>query len=349
MAARLAALVLCLLLFLCAQTQGAVYRVPSEYPTLRDALQAITEEGDTVLVAPGTYTGWDNKDLLLAFRVVVLSEEGPDVTVIDCEDESRAFRIIQGNPPRIEGFTITHGRESQGGAIHCDRSSPEIVNCRIVECRGVGGPGLGGGVYCYGGAPQLVGCIIQGNDAIEGGGIHCVESSLRLENCLITGNEGFFGGGLFQRSGVVEILSSTFSANRGGGGGIHAREAAAAHIDRTILWGNCNNIGQPNDVYLYDAQSALSMSCCAVDSSSFTGPGQFEFLDQSVFTDPRFCEPGDCQGAPSLEGDYSLFSDSPCLPQNSPCGLLIGALGEGCVPPTATLPTSWGRIKRMFQ
>lgn len=352
MAARLAFTVLGLLLFLSTQVQGTVYRVPSEYPTIRDALQAITQEGDTVLVAPGTYTGWGNKDLLLAFQVTVMSEQGPDMTVIDCEYESRAFRIIQGNPPTIEGFTITHGRENQGGAINCEQSSPQIVNCRIVDSRGwnPSGPGHGGGVYCYGGAPRLVECIIQGNEAIEGGGIYCLESALRIDNCLITGNEGFFGGGLCLRSGFTEIRSTTFSGNRGGGGAIFASGGSTVHADRSILWGDCFIIeGDSNEVYLEDAQSTLSMSCCAVDSSSLTGEGLFEFLDESVFTDPRFCEPLDCQVAPSVGGDYSLFNDSPCLPQNSPCGLLIGALGEGCDTPTATKPTTWGRIKSLFR
>jgi hypothetical protein len=351
MAARLAVTVLVLLLFV-SQVQGTVYRVPSEYPTIRDALQAINQEGDTVLVAPGTYTGWGNKDLLLAFEVMVMSEQGPDMTVIDCEDESRAFRIIQGNPPTIEGFTITNGRDSQGGAIHCEQSSPEIVNCRIMSSRASNpsGAGHGGGVYCYGGAPRLVECVIQGNEATEGGGIYCLESELRIDNCLITGNEGFFGGGLFQRSGFVEIRSATFSGNLGAGGGIHARDAASAHADRSILWGNCLIVdGISSQVYLSDAQSTLSMSCCAVDSIGLTGQGLFAFLDESVFTDPRFCEPLDCQAAPSVGGDYTLFSNSPCLPENSPCGLLIGALGEGCDGPTATKPTTWGRIKSLFR
>ena len=50
--------------------------------------------------------------------------------------------------------------------------------------------------------------------------------------------------------------------------------------------------------------------------------------------DPRFCEAWTClTGTPLPGGDYHLRSDSPCLPQFSPCGELIGALGEGCATP----------------
>jgi len=60
--------------------------------------------------------------------------------------------------------------------------------------------------------------------------------------------------------------------------------------------------------------------------------------------DPLFCGPD--------IGDYTLRSDSPCLPGNHPdgyaCGL-IGAFGEGCSGPTAVEQASWGDIKSMFR
>ncbi|MCK4680296.1 T9SS type A sorting domain-containing protein, partial [bacterium] len=42
--------------------------------------------------------------------------------------------------------------------------------------------------------------------------------------------------------------------------------------------------------------------------------------------DPLFCDAGN--------GDFTLAGDSPCLPPNNSCGVLIGAHGQGCPPTT---------------
>ena len=56
--------------------------------------------------------------------------------------------------------------------------------------------------------------------------------------------------------------------------------------------------------------------------------------------DPLFC---------GLDaGDFSVASQSPCLPSNNSCGVLIGALEEGCAP-IALRPESWGRIKAAYR
>ena len=62
-------------------------------------------EGDTVLVGPGTYTGPGNRDIELSGKaIVVVSENGPEETVIDCEgnpeDPHRGFCFRQ--PPRFQ-------------------------------------------------------------------------------------------------------------------------------------------------------------------------------------------------------------------------------------------------------
>ncbi len=42
----------------------------------------------------------------------------------------------------------------------------------------------------------------------------------------------------------------------------------------------------------------------------------------NISTDPLFCD--------AENWDYTLFNNSPCLPANNDCGLLMGALGQGC-------------------
>ena len=59
--------------------------VPGEYSTIQSAIDA-AEDGDIVLVADGTYTGSGNRDISYKGKAItVMSENGPESTVIDCE------------------------------------------------------------------------------------------------------------------------------------------------------------------------------------------------------------------------------------------------------------------------
>lgn len=63
--------------------------VPADQPTIQAGMDAAAN-GDTVLVAPGTYTGDGNRDLLFPSKgLVVQSESGPRASIIDCEGSRR--------------------------------------------------------------------------------------------------------------------------------------------------------------------------------------------------------------------------------------------------------------------
>lgn len=86
--------------------RGSTLRVPSEYSRIASAIDAAFE-GDTVLVAPGTYTGPGNRDIQFYGKdIVLLSEGGPEVTIIDCQARGdihhRGFDLSNGETSATE-------------------------------------------------------------------------------------------------------------------------------------------------------------------------------------------------------------------------------------------------------
>lgn len=88
--------VMLLLLFATCCLAG-INRVPSDYPTIQAALDASTD-GDTVLVAPGIYTGEGNRDIDFKGKAItVKSEKDPQTCIIDCqgtEDEQHRGLLL---------------------------------------------------------------------------------------------------------------------------------------------------------------------------------------------------------------------------------------------------------------
>ncbi len=164
------------------------------FDAIQDGIDA--SSGDEVVVLDGTYTGAGNKNLDFGGRAItVRSENGPESTIIDCENDGRAFYFHSGETEVsvLNGFTLRNGNVyDSGGGIYCDFSSPTIINYTI-----------------------------SGNSADEGGGMGNTWSSVTVSNCVFHGNTGHNGGGLHNGLGSEATLTncafSDNSAHRGGG------------------------------------------------------------------------------------------------------------------------------------
>jgi hypothetical protein len=232
---------------------GTVRHVPIQYPTIQAGIDAAVD-GDTVLVAAGTYTGIGNRDVdFLAKAIVVMSESGPEATVIDCQgvpsDPHRGFRFVnrEDTSSVLKGFTITNGCASNGGAIRCNRSSPTIVDNIIIENTA----NSGGGIHCEHAHPVIVGNTIAGNTAAEGGGgIMCASSSPTVVGNTITGNITAdalsYGGGIHCYDySLPAIEGNLFQSNSSGeaGGAIMCYWYSTASIEGNIIVENTSHNG----------------------------------------------------------------------------------------------------------
>ena len=244
MSGRACGNILLLLLLPCLTGAGTI-RVPSDYPVIQAAIDAASEH-DSVLVAPGVYSGSGNKNLTLGNKnLVISSENGAQATVIDCEGEGRGF-YLQGllTPATvIQGFTITNGNGNAkpygGGAIFVAGGSPTVVDCHFVSNSAPGAiqNGGGGAICLYNSESTISNCEfvdnearIHSNDPLgrapNGGGIATYNSHIRLRDCRFEGNH---------------------AADRGGGGGITVSIALpgkpAAVIDDCEFRGNRASVG----------------------------------------------------------------------------------------------------------
>jgi len=312
-----------------------------DFLTIQQGLDAASN-GDTVLVAPGIYTGDRNKSLVFGGASVVLMGTGErDEVVIDCEGSGRGFYIGGGASPVIENLMVTNGDTLKGGGMYLEGTSPTIRNVRFVGNASTDG---GGGLYCRNGSPTLEDVLFDLNTAfIQGGGMLCVNSSptLRdvafyhnraegsgggmacifsspaLSNCVFRESWAVFGGALFCGTSNPSVIECTFVDNVGSeGSGIACYSGSAPSITRTIMAHN-----GPDEVLLCDASSPFTTLSCIFDNGEFNDLCG-SYTTSMLYLDPLFCD---------LEsGDLTLRSASVCLPSNNSWGIQIGAFGEGC-------------------
>jgi hypothetical protein len=226
-------------------SSAGTIHVSADQPTIQAGIDAAVD-GDTVLVADGTYTGVGNRDIdFLGKAIVVMSENGPETCIIDCESLGRGFNFQNAEDSNsiLQGFTIRNGWASTGGGILCSATSPTIRG-NILTGNTATGSYLrgGGGIYCGESSPVIEDNVMVGNATTTmysaGGAIDCSESSPMIEGNTITRNTANgWGGGINAESSSPTIVGNLFTGNTaviGAAGGIGCWSSTALITDNTI-------------------------------------------------------------------------------------------------------------------
>jgi subtilase family serine protease len=240
---------------------GATIHVPSDQPTIQSAIAAAAA-GDTVLVAPGTYS---ENIRFLGKAITVTSESGPTLTIIDGgqADSVAAFVSGEGAASVLSGFTLQNGRSGfdtpgfgDGGGIRISSASPTILDNLIVDNAAC----VGAGVSVRFGSPRIQGNTIAHNEqrgctgGVGGGGIALVGSSTAqiLDNTITDNFMGSAAGGgisLFAagtptiRGNVIAGNTATGVSPCAKGGGIALVNASDALIAGNLIVGNSAGCG----------------------------------------------------------------------------------------------------------
>lgn len=224
-------------ILLCPAAVAATIHIPADYSTIQAGIDAASN-GDTVLVAPGTYV--ENIDFL-GKAIIVTSESGPVLTVIDGGDPANidlastvSFKNSEGSDSILKGFTIANGSGTLvsggqcGGGIYCDQASPTIEHNIITSnsCGDIYLGGSGGGIFSREGSPVIKDNLITNNGVAShysgsaGGGLYCSGGlCLVKQNRIIENFAGGSGGGIvINSSGRIERnLIKDNEANNGPG------------------------------------------------------------------------------------------------------------------------------------
>jgi parallel beta-helix repeat protein len=195
-------------------TYATIIHVPEDYASLHGAL-AVAEEGDTVLVQPGRYTG--NINWPAVNGISLLSAGDYRNTIISGDFTSSVIWFeycdIIDTTTVIRGFTITHGDQDIGGGVRLNEASPTIEACSIIGNTA----GLVGGGILFDGSNAVIRdcCICQNLAYAFSGGMYGLYSSPTVENCIIQGNRR---GGMRFDYGNPIIKDCTVDSNLGSWG-----------------------------------------------------------------------------------------------------------------------------------
>jgi hypothetical protein len=283
-----------LLGIICVTAAGRTIYVDDDGPADFNTIQAAIDDsndGDTIIVADGIYTGDGNRDIEFSHglpegqtrAITVRSANGPgNCCIIDCNgslaEKHRGFRFISGEDANsvISGFTITNGFARWEATIPPPFDDSDL---------------LGGAIHCsWDSNPTISNCVISGNFGNYGGGISCFVSNPTIINCTVTGNWAFTAGG--------GIWNNSYNTTK---------------VTNCIIWGNSDSGGTDESAQIYGITAVVNYCCIQGLTGALGGIG-------NIGDDPCFVEPGyweDPCNTPTMpfddiwvDGDYHLKSQA---------------------------------------
>ena len=292
-------------------------RVPQEYGTIQDAIDAAVVPGDVVSIEDGVYSGQGNTDLdLRGKRITVRGRNGPASCIIDGQNGARGFffHSLENPDSVVEGLTILNGYgagpTNWGGGILCWRSDPTIQDCLIRQCHS---DSFGGAIHVEEALPRIQRCMLEMNTAnAYGGGLSLHQSFLTLDNCrFVSNSNNLVNGGAvavrFDSGLVADRCLFVGNASTQDGGAVFIDDSSDGTFTNSAFSGN--NAGDRGGA-IYSGASIKVANSTLVGNSALTSGG-------SIYT-----------------SGVSAVYIANCILQNNPNG--VGDLRNGGVSPRGT-------------
>jgi hypothetical protein len=321
-------------------TYAGVLRVPEGHKTIQAAVDAAAP-GDTVLLAPGTYT--DTVRVTGKEALFIVGEKGREKTIWDGGEKSIPLTATDNKGLlTLHGITFQRGfAVSNGGGFFGEQTPVRIRECRFFSNRA---DNSGGGLSLMNCREVTVErCVFEGNSCIQeasaisivggrgevaentvrdnlgGLAVVLIQSACRVrDNVIVRNTCSEFGPLAYQLALSAVIDGNTIAWNSGKEGmGSILLQMGNVRAERNLV---CNNSGASG----FFVQTEDGLVELAHNNVWENGGGGYIGCDpgrEDMALDPLFCNPKD--------GDYRLRSGSPCLSADEG-SVRIGALGEGC-------------------
>jgi len=313
--------------------QAKTIHVPVDQPTIQAGINA-ANNGDTVLVAPGTY--FENINFM-GKAITVKSSRGRKVTTIDGGNVASVvtFSTGEGLSSVLRGFTIQHGNAvsndyDDGGGIFINNASPTITGNTVTD--NVAGHG-GGGIAVLNYSTAVVQGNIISNNSYSSFGYDTMGGAI-----LING-----GGGATQIIGNV-IENNSWNSRTGGTGAIALDEAGTPTIENNIIRGNTVADGSSTAISISDYSDALIVQNLIYNNTAPYGAPAIFFMVPEGRRGPLFVN-NTIVAAGRYSGNSAVYADGFYDQVQFYNNLLIGASGAPAVycnaysdpiPPTLT-------------
>lgn len=322
------------------------------YSSVADALDALTADGQTLVIAPGVYT---EPELVVGYAVT-LSGTDAATTILQPADtpgtaSSRVLTVyipvefVVSLPVVIENLTLRNGNTSgAGGAVYVQEGTAQIRNCVLSENAAGGNGGAaarlyspdaslaaedsifyvnhsdaqGGGLY----GASAVRCTFSGNTALNGGGA----AASALIDCSATSNTADSqGGGLFGCTGLRCIVTNNAALF---GGGIYSAalansllaKNAAGQSGGAVYMGaltNCTVAANTAATAGGGLSSGEAVNTLFADNAAPEGADYANATLAYCCAEPLAAGPGNIADAPvfwsAAGSDYALLPGSPCI------------------------------------
>jgi hypothetical protein len=260
-------MVVCVVLasWMCADAQRVIH-VPADVPTIQQAIAAAAN-GDTVLIAPGTYGGsidFDGKAITVQGAAAGVIIQGANAGPVIL------FHHGEGRSSILDNVTVQGGAsasDASAGGVLIDHASPIVENSTITgnsDCGiGVhfGGPLISGNRITLNNGGRVRGCIPFTSDlglGVAGGGITLEGAPTSGLPAMILGNTIAQNSAVWSAAGITAvdagylmIENNTITANtsNGQGAALAVLQNTSAAIVQNLIYANVLNPTLTNPAY----------------------------------------------------------------------------------------------------
>jgi hypothetical protein len=319
-----------------------------DYTTITDAVAA-ADPGDTINVGPGTFY----EEIWVEKWLNIVSQYGPDSTIIDGEHIRRGIWFHGDIESEIDGFTFQHcncNNNGSGMRVQYDA----FVTARNCVFRNNNAPGVGAGVFAIKPGSHLViedckfisnhassgtagmaiedarldviNCKFHRNTAeVQSAALQCNYGTMQVTSCIFhhNGSDDLSGGIYYWRS-TGFVHNNSFYANSSPGDNLFDPDGATVVVHQSDSVSVSRNIFS-NDItgfgmWIFECEITHE---CNIFWENYQGSIRNDSLGlNEIEADPLFCNPAN--------NYFAIYHDSPAAAPNSPCGQLIGARGPSC-------------------